>query len=71
MMSIDEQREKRVGKALTGDRTQCGECGELFASVYLFDRHRIGEFGTASRRCMSVDEMKVAGMTLNSRGFWH
>ncbi|KXU94176.1 hypothetical protein CR51_27275 [Caballeronia megalochromosomata] len=64
----------RQGVSLKGDRNQCGECGELFNSVYAFDKHRIGTVGVhegpAARRCMSLIEMRFYGMAKNNFGFW-
>lgn len=59
-------------RVLTTRRNQCGGCGEYFNSDSPFDRHRIGDFGseTNPRRCMTVEEMKEAGMTINDAGFW-
>jgi hypothetical protein len=54
---------------LRGDnQCQCGGCGELFASVGTFDRHRIGE--GMHRRCLSVAEMLAKGWIRNGRCFW-
>jgi hypothetical protein len=59
---------------LTGSRVQCPACGELFASVAVFDRHRVGEFagvgGVNTRRCLSVAEMMAQEWPKTERGFW-
>ncbi len=60
---------------------QCKGCGELFNSVYAFDKHRAGSYGVpdpanpgfylpSKRRCLTVEEMKKTGMDKNSSGFW-
>jgi hypothetical protein len=54
---------------LTGDRNQCGGCGEFFNSSFAFDKHRTGEFGK-NRRCITPDEMTAKGMSKNAAGFW-
>lgn len=59
---------------LTGSRCQCTACGELFASVAAFDRHRVGKFagvgGTNTRRCLSVAEMQAHEWPKTDKGFW-
>ena len=54
---------------LSGDRNQCSGCGLYFNSTSAFDKHRTGRHGI-DRRCMSVEEMKAAGMVLREDGFW-
>lgn len=54
---------------LTGQKSFCTACGELFNSVCAFDRHRCGRFGH-DRRCRSVTEMRERGMERNAKGFW-
>lgn len=60
--------------ALTGSRVQCPACGELFASVAVFDRHRVGEFagsdGVNTRRCLTVPELMTQEWPKTDRGFW-
>lgn len=61
-----------IAYRLTGARCRCARCDELFNSVSIFDRHRVGSYqerGTL-RRCLSVDEMVVRGWARNARGFW-
>jgi hypothetical protein len=59
---------------LTGSRVQCPACGEFFASIAVFDRHRVGEFagvgGVNTRRCLSVAEMRAQEWPKTGRGFW-
>lgn len=55
---------------LTGSRCQCTACGDYFGSVRGFDRHRVGEVGTPSRRCLTSDELAAAGWVRNAQGFW-
>ena len=61
-----------IAYRLTGTRCLCACCGELFNSVSVFDRHRIGSYQElgALRRCQSVDDMVVRGWARNARGFW-
>jgi hypothetical protein len=59
----------------------CRACGQVFGSVGLFDRHRVGrhaylfaeglEIGREDgRRCLDVEEMGEAGWRLSGRGRW-
>jgi hypothetical protein len=45
-------------------------CGGYFGSERGFDRHRIGEVGSANRRCMTAAELAAAGWDRDERGFW-
>lgn len=47
---------------LTGRRNQCPTCGEYFKSDAGFYKHRTGTFLPNTRRCMTVEEMRSAGM---------
>lgn len=59
---------------LTGSRCRCVGCGEHFNSASVFDRHRIGSFGTLrrpdDRRCLTPAEMTAKGWAKNAAGFW-
>lgn len=44
-------------------------CALLFNSLWAFDKHRTGTFGL-DRRCMTEEEMRAKGMTVNADGFW-
>src|SRR6516165_8365228 len=57
---------------LTGSRCRCGACGELFNSVSVFDRHRVGPWTDkgVQRRCLSAEEMSARGWQTNVKGFW-
>jgi len=59
-------------RTLRGRRNWCSTCGEYFNSDAAFDKHRIGDFGSEinPRRCMTVEEMIMAGMELNQDDFW-
>jgi hypothetical protein len=61
----------------------CSDCGQDFASISAFDRHRVGVHGHThaqglkldppredGRRCMDAVEMTEAGMELDQRGRW-
>jgi hypothetical protein len=48
----------------------CVPCGQDFASVALFDRHRVGRHDGDDRRCLDVAEMIAKGWALDSRGRW-
>ncbi|WP_157697686.1 hypothetical protein [Caballeronia calidae] len=50
MLSIEQAREMRQGVSLSGDRNQCAECGELFNSVYSFEKDRTGTIGVYQGR---------------------
>lgn len=53
---------------LTGQRNQCPTCNEYFNSNTAFDKHSSGPF--TNRRCISAQEMRDKGMSLNGSGFW-
>lgn len=53
---------------LRGNRCQCMACGELFNSVFAFDRHRQGPY--PDRRCLSAASMVDAGFSKNAGGYW-
>lgn len=46
----------------------CSACHHDFRSDRAFDMHRTGP--ASDRRCMTVDEMLVAGMALNDKFMW-
>jgi hypothetical protein len=55
----------------------CRACGEDFAGLSAFDRHRVGTHGYRwspdredGRRCLIGDELLEAGMELDSKGRW-
>lgn len=54
---------------LRGDRNQCPTCNEFFNSTLAFEKHRTGKFGI-DRRCRTVGEMEIKGMSKNDAGFW-
>jgi hypothetical protein len=55
---------------LRGDnRCRCPACGELFATVATFERHRDGDYD-GGRRCLGIGEMLAKGWIQNSTGFW-
>ena len=62
----------------------CTTCGENFASVEAFDKHRVGKHAYLfaeglrmnppredGRRCMDTGEIRAAGMDLDVRGRWY
>lgn len=55
---------------LRGDRNQCPTCREYFNSTHAFERHRTGSFTERTRRCLSLKEMKLKGMSKNEAGYW-
>lgn len=48
----------------------CRTCRRTFAGIVAFDTHRTGSFTPLARRCMTVAEMRAAGMTQNEKGWW-
>jgi hypothetical protein len=66
----------KCGKTWSGHRMQhCPVCCETFSGEQAGDRHRIGDHalpkGTpGARRCMTPEEMRKAGLILDSRGIW-
>jgi hypothetical protein len=61
-----------IAARLAGSRCRCTACGELFNSVSVFDRHRVGNWENrgANRRCLTIPQMLAKGWRLNVRGFW-
>lgn len=53
---------------LTGNRSRCTVCGEVFNSVHGFDRHRVG--AAADRRCLGITEIQGRGFLKNAHGYW-
>jgi len=51
-------------------KSACPSCGKTFISLEAFDAHRTGSFRNDTRRCMTEQEMRAAGMTQNSKGWW-
>ena len=54
---------------LTGNRNQCGGCGQYFNSNFAFGKHRTGDYGI-NRRCLNVEEIEAKKMEKNAAGFW-
>ena len=54
---------------LTGGQSLCRACGLLFASVSVFDAHRIGDYA-AGRQCLTPEQLQLRGFAPNERGFW-
>ena len=54
---------------LGSQRNQCQGCKQYFNSNAAFDKHRTGKHGV-NRRCMTSEEMKDKGMSINHAGFW-
>jgi hypothetical protein len=69
VMRLPRPYEQGAIMQLRGDRNQCQACKGYFNSTFAFDKHRTGDFGL-SRRCKTGDEMRRAGMSVNSAGFW-
>lgn len=61
-----------IAVRLTGSRCRCAKCAELFNSISVFDRHRVGnwEGRGANRRCLTNLQMQAKGWRVNTRGFW-
>jgi hypothetical protein len=61
-----------IAAKLAGSRCMCSSCGELFNSVSVFDRHRVGGWDDrgARRQCLTPLGMFAKGWRLNARGFW-
>lgn len=49
---------------------RCSGCGEHFRSVGAFEMHRAGSYQPLTRRCLTIDEMRAAGMVRRADGFW-
>lgn len=56
------------------NRCECTDCGEMFNSVYAFDKHRVFENPKVedwdTRRCLRPAEMQRKGWGKNAGGFW-
>lgn len=50
------------------DHCRCSACGEYFNSTFAFDSHRLGNPDV--RRCLSVDEMRERGFSVNAKSLW-
>jgi hypothetical protein len=63
---------KPYDRKLRGRRCQCQGCFEYFNSTTAFDRHRVGNWMNRgeNRRCLTVEEMREKGFTLNKSNFW-
>lgn len=59
-------------RPLTGKRSQCAGCDQLFNSDSVFERHRVGAYGNPSRprRCLTEEEMRKRGFTVSRYGYW-
>jgi hypothetical protein len=57
---------------LTGSRCRCPACSDLFNSVSVFDRHRVGPWTDRGihRRCLTRAEMTERGWSVSPAGFW-
>ena len=64
-------------------KNACTACGQDFAGITYFDKHRVGTFDYAysaglkleppredGRRCLTRDEMTAKGWALNKDGRW-
>ena len=51
-------------------KSACPSCGKTFISLEAFDAHRTGRFRNNTRRCLTEQEMRAAGMAQNSKGWW-
>lgn len=54
---------------------RCEACGKDFYSPDVFDRHRTGDYARpgerkGTRRCMTTQEMKAAGMLRSKQRLW-
>lgn len=52
----------------------CAGCREFFTAPSAFDRHRVGKYEVTSgpdrRRCLTVNEMQLAGWRQLPDGYW-
>lgn len=51
-------------------RTECPDCGEIFAGTAAFDQHRVGSYSRKTRRCLSQQEIQAIGGLKDERGWW-
>jgi len=51
------------------NQCKCSACGELFAMVSTFDKHRVGDYASG-RRCISRSEMLAKGWVQYAAQFW-
>lgn len=50
--------------------SKCPTCNEYFSTENNFDKHRTGEYGNGSRRCMTLNEIIAFGMKQDRKGVW-
>lgn len=61
----------KCGTTWTGKRVEhCTACHETFTGTSAGDRHRTGTYAPMARRCLTLDEMRTAGLEQNARGHW-
>jgi hypothetical protein len=58
-----------VKRHFDNPRNGCGACGQDFASLQVFDAHRVGRHEPLERR--RPEELQELGYELNHRGRWH
>ena len=59
---------------MTAPRNFCVTCGNDFASLEAFDKHRVGEYtdiGPDTRLCLDVEELTDIGLVPNDKGRFH
>lgn len=60
----------------------CSACKNIFSSVEIFDRHRVGKHeytyeegllvdADNGRRCLNVNEMQELGWKSDAQGYWY
>ena len=54
----------------TEGHNQCPSCGKEFYSLASFDKHHTGPYGKGQRRCLTTEEMLVAGMAVGRWNRW-
>lgn len=62
-----ERQQEAASELRTIARTQCGGCKRYFVSVTVFDQHRAGSFDKQTRRCLTDEELRTAGMDTERR----
>lgn len=79
MNNRNEDPEGRVLK-VSSSKNQCRGCGWYFKNNSAFEKHRTGRLGyttkegtyvPSTRRCMSPEEMVIAGLIQTEEGYWN
>lgn len=60
----------RTNARLTGKRSQCTGCGEVFSTEANFDKHRRGKFQPDERHCVDPESIGLEIKTCATGTYW-